>query len=821
MTQSRRTRCARRPTADRHRKVGLVLLLLLGGCSESQESDRSPEPLNPYPIRLLAELPDEAHETLFETRFEATEDLAGWQLLSSAGELIEATGAPGQTIGARGLERGQDSLALVRLMVLPTGVPLRIVAGVTPSDDVEQDEQSAAVQCFPLGPIRDPGDLERILATGRVPLPGGDDADLRETLAYRLEALRGSRPGRYRPADRPGAEASIELVLGAAGRPQVRVVALLADPAVRAVRSLRISTSGGSRPPDQPYRAVLDGEARLVRTLEPGGKVRLTVDVDSSPARLGFGLARQPAPGSGETGPDRWGLLISAGGQTVLETNGDLARTEPGAAPFTDLLIELPPLPPAPGPLQLTWSNPGSGPLLLSQPMLRGAAIDRRPNLLLISLDTLRADRLSAYGYRRTTSPFLDRLAAGSIRVEQCKSVASHTLPSHVSMLTGLLPPQHQVLDLTRQLDGLATPFLPRILAESGYATAAYTGGGFVSAAFGFATGFDRFVMADPMHPDEGIGMESKRSPPQKVSVDDLAGWIEKHDGERWFAFLHTYAIHNYRAPREHVDRFDAGSQAIWRDDLHRRLDPRHWKVPGNEPTAADIALLGDLYDASIHYVDQELERLFARLEKQSLLDETIVIITSDHGEEFWEHQGLQHSLTLYEEQLRVPLIVRLPGQREGRVIDQLFSLADLTPTILDLLDLSPPSSGTSMATGSRASLLLGSDPSTDSSSPILSHLDQSDARVLALQEGRFKIIRGETGDQVRHPSRKEWELFDLSIDPTEQGDLSDADPVRLRELRRRLEQLERQLEEGATDRVARPLDESVLEQLRALGYAR
>ena len=385
-------------------------------------------------------------------------------------------------------------------------------------------------------------------------------------------------------------------------------------------------------------------------------------------------------------------------------------------------------------------------------------------------------------------------------------------------MLTGLLPIQYQVQDKTHSLDARKVVYLPALLAENGYLTAAFTGGGFLLSAFGFSHGFDRFVMVDPITPAEGLGLPPKRAQPGRRSLDDVARWIEERRDESWFAFVHTYAIHNYYAPPEIVRQFDTDPETSWRGNLPSRLSPLYWRADGQAPRAGDVQHLADLYDATIRYVDLELERLFERLEGQGLLRNTLVVITSDHGEEFFEHGGLQHSLTLFEEQLRIPLMIRLPDRANGMEIEDPVILADLAPTLVDLLGLRESLPDPSIWRNSRASLVDGNSASS-SSAPLLAQIERADARATALRLGGLKLIWSDTSDKVLFPARREWSLFDLSIDPTESNDLALSDPTLLKKTRLRFERTLEEWRQGALEISARPLDDDVLKELRALGY--
>ncbi len=307
--------------------------------------------------------------------------------------------------------------------------------------------------------------------------------------------------------------------------------------------------------------------------------------------------------------------------------------------------------------------------------------------VVLISLDTLRADHLGAYGYGRPTSPFFDALAERAALFERHFVQAPATLPSHMSIFTGLWPREHGVVPPALVLSP-AIPTLPEVLRRHGLRTAAFTEGGWMGEGFGFERGFETYG-AHEYRDDTDVERTFERGLEFLRSLDR---------DERFFLFLHTYSIHDPYAPPE---RFRA------------QLAPRPLPAGAPAPTGEALAAFNDgalelppgaveryvdLYDASIRYVDSALERLLGEIARLGLTAETTLVITSDHGEEFLEHGRLVHT-QVYPECLHVPLVVVHPRLRPGIRVPALTRAIDLAPTIFELAGVAdaPPTSGRSL----------------------------------------------------------------------------------------------------------------------------
>ena len=310
----------------------------------------------------------------------------------------------------------------------------------------------------------------------------------------------------------------------------------------------------------------------------------------------------------------------------------------------------------------------------------------RTRGVILVSLDTLRADHRGCYGYPLPTSPFLDSLAArGTLFTRHVVQIPA-TLTSHMSIFTGLYPGEHGVYPPVQVLSP-EIPTLPEVFRDHGFRTSGHTEGGWMNGGFGFARGFEDWS-DEPYAADTDVARTLDRG---------LAFLRGLGDGERFFLFLHTYSIHDpYRPPEEFRRMFWPGEPpAGVPEPTGENLVAANQGKLALPPAALDYYRA--LYDASIRYVDSELERFFAGLERLGLAGQVTVMITSDHGEEFREHGKLAHT-QVYFENLHAPLLVLNPGQKVATRVDTVTQTVDLAPTLYELAGIAgPPVSGESL----------------------------------------------------------------------------------------------------------------------------
>jgi len=440
----------------------------------------------------------------------------------------------------------------------------------------------------------------------------------------------------------------------------------------------------------------------------------------------------------------------------------------------------------------------------------------RRPSVLLVILDTLRADRLGCYGHDRDTSPHLDALAARGARFEAAISPAPWTLPATGSLLTGL--PPEQAFDANLKLERS----LVEDLAAAGFATAAFTEGAYVSAHFGMDRGFDSFVeQAALTRGDEQPDERAEPAAPAnaRATVDAGLDWLQRHGQRPFLLVLHTYQVHTpYR------DRHFAGDLPSGRFGPSVEIPALHALQDGEQPPSDDeLAYAAALYDSGIREVDRQVGRLLAGLDALGLADSTLVVVTSDHGEELGAHHPrfvADHGHDLTDDQLHVPLLLADPTRRwEQPVVRWQVRLADVLPTVLERLGVAP---GGPVLGRSLVPLLEGRERRHRPS--ISGHTKTGPPRV-ALRDGQHKLILrldGETpeGPALR-PEPPRRQLFDLAADP---GELSDLSAER-RDLADELARILRTWEKQAGHALARlhpdDADAELTKRLAELGYLR
>jgi len=423
---------------------------------------------------------------------------------------------------------------------------------------------------------------------------------------------------------------------------------------------------------------------------------------------------------------------------------------------------------------------------------MREPAPATKPNILLISLDALRADHLSSQGYHRRTTPFLDTLAAQGTRFSHATVNTHGTPPSHTTMFSSLYQETHRVgmealsHDDKAPLIPTEIELLPEILQHDGWTTVGVTGGAWMSAAYGFSRGFDHFS-DQTEDASEGAALLAE------TITTELAS------GRPVFAFFHTYEIHSpYQPPEAYADLFGEFTSSIrptW--PSLRRFNQQ----PKKRLDQADLDFLVSQYDGEIRYVDDCIRELFTRLTEIGFLDNAVVLITADHGEEFLDHGGLLHRSTLYEELVRVPLILWGTSVPAGVVDPALASTVDIAPTLLAAAGIEPPK-----AMEGRNVLAADSTPWGDQRV-----FAQYGTRNYSIRTPRYKLIRGPGG---------KLELFDLERDPQERRNLARDLASLAAELDDELESWRRGRPRLTGDPAATTgIDPATEERLRTLGY--
>ncbi len=415
------------------------------------------------------------------------------------------------------------------------------------------------------------------------------------------------------------------------------------------------------------------------------------------------------------------------------------------------------------------------------------AEASRPPHVVVMLVDTVRADRLSVYGYSKPTTPHLDALAEEAVVFEAAHSAAPWTLPSVVSLMLSSFVGEHGVIRDGHRIAPDARPLAVR-LAEAGYRTGSFHRNPYAGELSGLDVGFETASLVD-----------------EEVDGEQVSRWLHAAESDRpFFLYLHNTGAHDpYDPPAKHLAPFGEVDRVtidritelcheyrnLTRENIGALLSP---EIADNSARQAELMreldelqpVISTLYDGELRWTDALIGSVIESLKKEGIWDETLFIVLSDHGEELGEHAGWQHDQSVYEELVRVPLMVKLPGGTSaGRRIEAPVSLIDVMPTILDATGL----------------------PHTESVSgrtllPWLRDAEEpsNDVRVTAMRLNRkkffapFKALRGDENIVLRQGGYKAiwnvdidtFELYDLTADPLERRDLSGEQEIRVEKLK-------------------------------------
>ena len=441
------------------------------------------------------------------------------------------------------------------------------------------------------------------------------------------------------------------------------------------------------------------------------------------------------------------------------------------------------------------------------------AALAGRPDIILIMVDTLRADRLPAYGYAGTSTPAIDRLAAEGVVFEDASAQASWTKPSTATLLTGLYPSTHRAIGKADRLPE-AVDTLAESLSGAGWRTGGIVSNVNLSPSYRFDQGFGEYLYLAPdyffgaressskLAVYNGLRMVRERFLSRRKKVQDYyqdattvteAGkaWIDRNRGGRLFLFIH------YMEPHDPYFRHPYDGTAVAR-------------VQTPNPDPAQAGELSDLYDGEIDYLDGHLGEFLDHLRREGVYDGALIILTADHGEEFHEHGGWWHGTTLYDEQISVPLIVKppaggVPGLAPGSRRSDLARLLDVAPTVLAVAGIEAPArmQGKSLAAGPGASESFAEE-------------DLEGNRLRSLRGDTWKIIEANAGNPRGLP---EIALYNLAADPGETRNLAGEDEGRWKAMQGRMSHTLGQALKAAVAGEQVEVDDATRERLRALGY--
>jgi len=395
-------------------------------------------------------------------------------------------------------------------------------------------------------------------------------------------------------------------------------------------------------------------------------------------------------------------------------------------------------------------------------------------NYILITVDTLRADRVGCYGFPGVETPTMDMFARRGVKFDQCIAVTPLTLPSHTSLLTGTYPTFHGVRDNGGFLVPQEMATLAELMQQNGYRTSAYVAAYVLDSKWGLDQGFEEYFDNFDLSKYKTISLGNVQRPGNEV-IDEVLPWLEKHQNEKFFTWIHLYDPHTpYEPPAPYDQKYPA------------------------QPYLGEIA-----------YTDSQLARLWAFLEEKDLVDNTVLVFASDHGESLGEHHESAHGFFIYQEGVHVPLIFVTPFEQTfGISQPQPVSLVDVMPTILDLADIPIPSQ---IQGHSLLPLFRNEENGVNSiaySETFYPRFHYGWSELKSLQDSRYKLIMA-----------PDLELYDLRNDPDEAYNLVDSLAAEARRLLNELEQFIDNSSQGAFELDFSNMDEESREKLAALGY--
>ena len=406
-------------------------------------------------------------------------------------------------------------------------------------------------------------------------------------------------------------------------------------------------------------------------------------------------------------------------------------------------------------------------------------------SVLVLMLDTLRADHLSSYGYKRETSPVLDRFAKENVRFSYAVTAAPWTPPSVASMFTGVYPATHgwmppnnrnEVKQMAVKLDSSLTT-LAEIFQANGFSTAAVSPNPWITEEFGYQQGFDTFTYSARAPAEEIVKLGTAK-------IDELA-----QAGKPFFVYLHFLDPHDpYTPPGDFKDAFTG-------------------EVPDRTYSPKELQRI-NLYDGEIKYMDSEIGKLFAHLKEKGLYDDLSIIIVGDHGEQFMEHGQHGHGHQLYNEEVHVPLLVKSPKAASARVVDVTASTVDLLPTALDAAELEPKAGGPGVS--------LLDDQALEARTGVFTEIEKDFSEKAFTTPDGIKLIRKTNPNS----SDEVLGVFNFRSDPLEERPITDKEVVAT--LSGELSEAHRYALEGrvqSSDTAKAQMKESTIEQLKTLGY--
>jgi arylsulfatase A-like enzyme len=465
----------------------------------------------------------------------------------------------------------------------------------------------------------------------------------------------------------------------------------------------------------------------------------------------------------------------------------------------------------------------------------------QRPNVLWVIWDTVRADRMSLYGYAKPTTPRLEQWAAGARVYEHCTSTAGQTVPSTASMFTGLFPVEHGANPNWSHLDG-RFPTIAELFRDDGYRTYLFSANAYLSSEHNFHRGFDVEEHPwDAQYADEALRIvrakltdhanvlrHVKRGEPRPgdlksagaLAATGLTAWLAESSQESpWFALLNYMEAHRpYIPPREYRERMLSPEQVA--DSYGVRIRPWTHTFGLELHSDEELELIGGTYDATLAELDDRFAELLAALDAGGHLDNTIVVLTSDHGEHLGDHHRLDHQFSLYEGLIRVPLVVHYPSRFQPGRDPRPVSGIDLFPTLLELAGIELPQErethGINLLAPRDKRVRLAEYPvahaSVDNAARRNPDWDPSPWRrqLRAVYQGELKQIVADDGHR---------ELYRFREDPGELDDLAPTDPATAERMHVLLQAFGSKLNPWQPEGPAPEVSSEQFDRLKALGY--
>jgi choline-sulfatase len=402
------------------------------------------------------------------------------------------------------------------------------------------------------------------------------------------------------------------------------------------------------------------------------------------------------------------------------------------------------------------------------------AAPASAPNVVVITIDTLRADHVGCYGDKDIKTPNIDALAQEGVRFERAFTPVPVTLPAHSALFTGTYPLRSGMHDFADNKLSPSQPTLASVLKENGYATGAVIGSAVLDSRFGLNHGFDFYYdHFDFSRLQESNLDEMERS--GDAVADQAIDWLDKNDQKKFFLWMHLYDPHYpYRPPSPYSEQYK------------------------DRP-----------YDGEIAFADSQVGRLIRELKERGVYQNTVIILTGDHGESLGEHGEKTHGFFIYNSTLHIPVIIRVPGESSARTVSDLVSLPDLMPTVLAFLKIDAPS-----------------DVQGRSLLPLMTSKDKEAARTLYAEtflprlHFNWSELRGSETENYHFIDAPKPELYDLKKDPAETNNLYPEKKAVAEEMRNKLATLIQQYSSGQELAQKTGLDPALMERLKSLGYA-